>query len=207
MFFNCLCFMEQQLKSELTQQLILDKAFDLFYKNGYESTTVAQIMTATKLSKGAFYHHFTNKKEVVIDVISNNVKKRIYDNMILPLYAEGEVIGILKDVFSSRIKAFSEAEKQCGCPCNNLINEIGNAEPAFQFALRKIIDEWKAALVSLIERGKRNDSIKKSIDSNAVAVYLICTFEGARGIRKIYNNDEIFTDYLSAVNLFIDQLR
>jgi TetR/AcrR family transcriptional regulator, transcriptional repressor for nem operon len=69
--------MEQQLKSELTQQLILDKAFDLFYKNGYESTTVAQIMTATKLSKGAFYHHFTNKKEVVIDVISNNVKKRI----------------------------------------------------------------------------------------------------------------------------------
>ncbi len=198
--------MEQQLKSELTQQVILDKAFDIFYKNGFESTTVAMVMEATKLSKGAFYHHFTNKKELVLAVIAQKVKKRIYDSMILPLYADGNVPEILKNVFSNRIRSFSEAEKRSGCPANNLINEIGDTEPAYQIALRKIIDEWKAALVALLEKGKRSGSIKNNINSDAVAIYLIGAFEGVRGLRKLYHNDEIFEDYLSAVNTYITQL-
>lgn len=198
--------MEQQLKSELTQQLILDKAFDLFYKDGYEATTVGIIMDATKLSKGAFYHHYKNKKELVLAVIAQKVKKRIYDNMVLPLYADGDVLEILKDVFSSRIRAFSEEEKRSGCPANNLINEIGDTEPAFQIALRKIIDEWKAALVALIDKGKRTGRFNKEINNDAAAIYLIAAFEGIRGLRKLYNNDEIFENYLSAVNSYIDHL-
>ena len=198
--------MEQQLKSELTQQLILEKAFNIFYKNGYESTTVGMVMEASKLSKGAFYHHFTNKKELVLAVIAQQVKRRIYNSMILPLYTDGDVATILKNVFSNRIRSFSEEEKQFGCPANNLINEIGAAESAYQLALRAIIDEWRAALVALIDKGKRTGNIKKEIKSDAVAIYLIGAFEGVRGLRKLYKDDEIFEAYLNGIEIFINQL-
>ena len=48
--------MQQELKSELTKQLIIDQAFQLFYENGFKTTSVEKVMQATSLTKGAFYH-------------------------------------------------------------------------------------------------------------------------------------------------------
>ena len=43
---------------EQTVQLILDTASRLFFQKGYDRTTLQDIIDATKLSKGAIYHHF-----------------------------------------------------------------------------------------------------------------------------------------------------
>jgi AcrR family transcriptional regulator len=44
---------------------ILDTAYALFVRLGYEATTVNQIIDELGLSKGAFYHHFSSKEEVL----------------------------------------------------------------------------------------------------------------------------------------------
>lgn len=198
--------MEQKLKSEITQHMIIDKAFALFYQNGFKSTSIDKIMEATQLTKGAFYHHFKDKKEIGLAVIGRKVQKRIYDGMISPLYAKGNELKILKSIFTNRIRSFTTQEKQSGCPANNLINEIGDTEKAYQLALRQIIDEWKAALISLIDRGKKAGSINRKTNNASVAVYLISAFEGVRGIRKLYNDDQILEEYLTAVENYIEQL-
>jgi hypothetical protein len=68
------------------------------------------------------------------------------------------------------------------------------------------MDGWKDALIDVIEIGKKNKEIKESIDSNAAATYLICSFEGARGIRKIYDDDALFNNYLEAVKEYIKNI-
>ena len=68
------------------------------------------------------------------------------------------------------------------------------------------MDGWKEALIDVIEIGKKNKEIKESIDSNAAATYLICSFEGARGIRKIYDDDALFNNYLEAVKEYIKNI-
>ena len=90
---------------------------------------------------------------------------------------------------------------------NNFINEIGDYEVVYQTALKKIIENWKAELVTLIERGQRENSINKNISSHAVAVYLISAFEGIRGIRKLYQDDLILDEYLTGLSLYLQQLK
>ncbi|PWJ57499.1 AcrR family transcriptional regulator [Dyadobacter jejuensis] len=198
--------MDQQLKSELTRQLIIDKAFELFYENGFKATSIAGIMEATSLTKGAFYHHFKDKKEIGMEVITQRVQKRIYNWMVGPLSDPKEPKLLLKEIFKNRLASFSLYEKQKGCPANNLINEIGDMETVYQNALRRIIDEWKEALVKLLEKGKKNQCFLTEFDNVAVATYLISSFEGVRGLRKLYLDDAILNDYLVGTNLFIDQL-
>ncbi|MFV8375651.1 TetR/AcrR family transcriptional regulator [Flavobacterium sp. LB1P62] len=199
--------MKQEIKSELTRQLIIDKAFVLFYKNGFHPTSVDKVMIETKLTKGAFYHHFKNKKELGVAVISDRIQKRVFESMIIPLSEEKDPILILKEVFSTRIQSFTTAEKQSGCPVNNLINEISEREIAYQLALRKIIDDWKKALIDLLERGKKMDCIHKEVHSPSVAIFLISAFEGVRGIRKLYTDDSILDNYLISLENYINQLR
>ncbi len=44
-----------------TKSKIVKAAWKLFYTNGYDNTTVDDIITASKTSKGTFYHYFKGK--------------------------------------------------------------------------------------------------------------------------------------------------
>lgn len=48
-------------KRQSPKSRIVKSAWNLFYKNGYEETTVNDIIAASKTSKGTFYHYFKGK--------------------------------------------------------------------------------------------------------------------------------------------------
>lgn len=51
---------------EITENRILDAATKLFWEKGYEQTTIQDIVDALgDLSKGAIYHHFKSKDDIV----------------------------------------------------------------------------------------------------------------------------------------------
>lgn len=58
-----------QQRSEETRAHILEAALNLFSKEGYDATGVAQICQAAGVSKGAFYHHFPSKHDVFMALL------------------------------------------------------------------------------------------------------------------------------------------
>ena len=48
-------------RSSNTKSKIVKAAWDLFYKQGYENTTVDEIVEESGTSKGSFYHYFVSK--------------------------------------------------------------------------------------------------------------------------------------------------
>ena len=52
-------------KRQSTKSRIVKAAWNLFYKNGYDQTTVEDIITASKTSKGTFYHYFKGKEALL----------------------------------------------------------------------------------------------------------------------------------------------
>jgi AcrR family transcriptional regulator len=60
-----------QVRSEETRSHILEAATQLFSKNGYDATGVAEICHAAGVSKGAFYHHFPSKQAVFLELLNS----------------------------------------------------------------------------------------------------------------------------------------
>ena len=52
-------------KRQSTKSRIVKAAWNLFYKNGYDKTTVEDIIAASKTSKGTFYHYFKGKESLL----------------------------------------------------------------------------------------------------------------------------------------------
>ena len=48
-----------------TKSKIVDAAWKLFYEQGYESTTVEEIIALSGTSKGSFYHYFGSKDDLL----------------------------------------------------------------------------------------------------------------------------------------------
>lgn len=47
-----------------TKENILRECFKLFMAKGYEGTSIPDIERATKITRGAIFHHFTNKEDI-----------------------------------------------------------------------------------------------------------------------------------------------
>ena len=68
---------------------ILDTAEELFAYQGYENTSVQQILNRIGIAKGTFYYHFKSKEEVM-DRVERRIIKKLYN-----AYRNGD-FGILK---------------------------------------------------------------------------------------------------------------
>ena len=52
-------------KRQSTKSRIVKAAWNLFYKKGYDETTIEDIIAASKTSKGTFYHYFKGKEALL----------------------------------------------------------------------------------------------------------------------------------------------
>ena len=61
---------------EETVAKILDVSMRLFTEQGYEHTTIQDIVDALGMSKGAIYHHFKSKEDIL-----DRINDRYYENL------------------------------------------------------------------------------------------------------------------------------
>ncbi|MDR2350865.1 MAG: TetR/AcrR family transcriptional regulator [Deltaproteobacteria bacterium] len=54
---------------------ILDAAEQFFMKNGYEQTTINDILAKVEISKGAFYHYFKSKEDAMDAVVERIIRQ------------------------------------------------------------------------------------------------------------------------------------
>ena len=73
---------------------LLDIAQRLFLERGYERTTVNDVIDAAGVSKGAFYHHF-RAKEDLLEAIAERMARQSLEHSFLPgqsLWADTKLI-------------------------------------------------------------------------------------------------------------------
>lgn len=66
----------KKLPPEKRREQLLKAARELFHKKGYRETTTEEIARRARLTKGALYHHFKNKEEVLYELIVDISRRR-----------------------------------------------------------------------------------------------------------------------------------
>lgn len=67
----------RELKKQRTRIALIDAALELFLKQGYERTTIDEIVAAVEVSQRTFFRYFATKEDVVFGVMSE------YDRMMV----------------------------------------------------------------------------------------------------------------------------
>jgi AcrR family transcriptional regulator len=104
-----------------TKSRIVTAAWQLFYKYGYDNTTIDDIVEASNTSKGSFYHYFESKDALLgslsvlfdekyeeimedIDAVGGPLEKLVYMNRELFLMIENTVsVSLLCRLFSTQL--------------------------------------------------------------------------------------------------------
>lgn len=88
-------------KKNQKRKKILDKAWELFRKNGYEETKVEDITRELGVSKGSFYTYFKTKDEVLYEILERIKKEN--EERINKINVNQEPSKILEDYVISKM--------------------------------------------------------------------------------------------------------
>ncbi len=88
----------QQQRSDTTRQKLLAAFKSAFLVRGYTQTTTQQILVETGLSKGALYHHFRSKAEI-IEALYDHESRAAIDRVFNRLDANAAPLARLKHAY------------------------------------------------------------------------------------------------------------
>jgi transcriptional regulator, tetR family len=95
------CLERKKGKKNQKRKKILDKAWELFRKNGYEETKVEDITRELGVSKGSFYTYFKTKDEVLYEILERIKKEN--EERISKINVNQEPSKILEDYVISKM--------------------------------------------------------------------------------------------------------
>jgi TetR/AcrR family transcriptional repressor of nem operon len=160
-----------------TRERLVTTAMDLFWRKGYESTSVADVLQQAKVNSGSLYHYFPGKRELLLAVLD------AYHAGIEPMLLEPAWNGVEDPV--ERIFALlgryrqGLAMTQCtyACPIGSLALEIHEPDPPVRKALARNFDAWVRAVEGCLEEARSR--FPRGTDSRALAEFVLTTMEGA----------------------------
>ena len=86
-------------KGDLKKQEILRTAETLFCKNGYETTSIQDILDILHTSKGSFYHHYASK-ELLLEAICRQRAKNVAETVLTEIDENSTAIVNLNRIIS-----------------------------------------------------------------------------------------------------------
>jgi len=190
-----------------TRRRILDAAFAQMYRQGYQAMRVDAVLADTKLTKGAFYHHFPSKKvlgEAVIDeVLAGMIEQmwvRSLDDYVDPVEGIKAVLRMIPSMMGPQLT-------QLGCPLNNLAQEMSPIDEAFRSKLNRIFHVWIESISDALKRGQQNGSILPGIDTRGAAIFIVAAYEGAVSMTKSEQSNEMMNICARQIELYLEGLR
>lgn len=191
-------------KGQTTRQTIINKATLLFTRNGYNHTSLSQILEETGLAKGGFYFHFKSKEELGLAVIQS--LEEYWRHSVLPEMQQGkDAREKLEILLSSPGDCCSKAD--CIRPTLLLLTlatEMLEVNDTFSCRLRQIFRDWWSCLMEIIDAGKASGIFKPEIESQSVAAIILSNIMGANLLALLNGDPKIYYRQLGSlkVNLF-----
>lgn len=190
--------------AELTRQNILTVAADEIHQHGFKATSLSIILNRCEISKGALYHHFTSKLELGYAVFEEVYTPMFLDVWQSALSGDDPVEGLC-GFFTSMTEQMSCSEVVCGCPLNNLCEEMANADEGFRLRILSMQEQLNQLIVDSLER--IHDDLRAELTLSQVGYFIVATLNGATTLCKSSRNKELFQQVIAELCLYIRALK
>ncbi len=194
-------------KSEATRLNILQKAFELIYVKGYQTTSIDEIIATTQVTKGAFFYHFKNKDEMGLAIINELLKPVLNNSFIDPLTSEQDPLAAIYKMMYHLLIENKFLKPEYGCPAANFTQEMGSWNTDFNNVLNELSKQWQKTMITAIERGKKDGHVKESVNAKQVTTFVLSGYWGIRNLGKLGNSRSVYNTYLKELKHYLDMLK
>ena len=187
--------------------MILEKAFELIYIKGYQTTSIDEIIATTQVTKGAFYYHFKTKDEMGLAIINEILKPTLTSSFIEPLKKEPDPLVAIYNLMYNLLMQNEFLKVEYGCPAANFTHEMTPWNTDFTKVLDELTIQWTKVMSAAIQKGKDDGFVRKDVNAKQVTLFVMSGYWGIRNFGKLENNKSIYLPYLKELKNYLKSLQ
>lgn len=192
-------------KSERTRQRIIARASDLFNIQGFNGTSMSDIMEATGLKKGGIYNHFDSKEAIALAAFDHAIKRmaRLYSEEIAR--AGDDALAQLQGVLKMYVRLAEDSPIPGGCPIMNTAVENDDYDvPGLKERAQVAMRRWQRLIKRIIRDGKAHGQFRKDVDAELLSTVVIANVEGALLMSKLHDDISYMDQIIDFLNDYIE---
>jgi TetR/AcrR family transcriptional regulator, transcriptional repressor for nem operon len=161
----------------------LDQAIRVFCEQGYNATSIGDLIDAMGLASGSIYKAFRDKRAVFLAALDRHITLRKEQ---IAAVARTSKPGRerLRDVFAHFVDVSKGAEGRRGCLVVGSAVELAIVDREVAARVNASIGRNEAFLADLIRDGQVDGSISAGIDPEDTARVMVCLTQGLRVVGK-----------------------
>ena len=162
-----------------TKSILLNEGTRLFLERGYTATGIHDILAASSVPKGSFYHHFKNKQDFgvqVIDRYGDNTLAQLDQLLDEPTLSPVERV---RRFFTGAFDEFNRQGCRHGCLMGNLGQELAELDERFRERVATHLDRWAERIAACLQEAIEAGELPPYSDPQLLSKLLIDGFQGA----------------------------
>lgn len=163
--------------------IALNKAMHVFWKHGYEKTSVGDLLDALGINRGSLYDTFGDKHALFLACL-NRYTQSYMSHVIGALSQPTPVYSTLTQLFRNVKDRLHEDQTSWGCLMVNTANELGIHDAAVNELVTNNFLQLEQAFARFLEAGKARGEVRAETDTAACAKYLVSSFAGIATMAK-----------------------
>jgi TetR/AcrR family transcriptional repressor of nem operon len=173
-------------KGAATRDQILNVAARLIHVQGYQSTSLDDVLRESGVGKGNFYYYFKSKEDLGYAII-DRITQAFVERSLGPAFADAEADPVAQiHAFLDRVLDAQRLRKCVGgCVMGNLASELSDVHEGFRQRLAGIFDLWRVQLAEVVSRGQARGRLRADMDASRVAQFLVAGLEGSILLSKV----------------------
>jgi TetR/AcrR family transcriptional repressor of nem operon len=161
----------------------LDRAMELFWSQGYEATSIEDLVDATGVNRASLYGTYGDKHALFLKALERYTGAGLFASLDLE-DEDKPVREVLRGLFDRLIARCLDG-RGAGCLITNTICEFGARDEAVVETARRALARMENALDLLVRRGQARGEIAAEDSPRAIARYLLNAMQGLQVVAKV----------------------
>lgn len=160
------------------REAALDKAMTLFWKHGYEATSLSDLVEATGAKAPTLYAEFTNKEGLFRAVLDRYIAQFASRYEAQLLCEDKSVDQALLDYFTAIANCFSSKETPAGCFMINTSATLAESSSEIAHTIKSRHAMQEKTLLTFLQQRQARGEIPAKSDPAMLAQFLSCILQG-----------------------------
>ena len=168
---------------EFDRQEVLDKAMALFWRQGYESTSVQDLVDATGINRASMYNAFGDKHGLFVCAVDRYLETVTSKRVVL-LETSGSPKAAIEAYFQDLLKFSLGPGRRLGCLLTNSVVERAPRDSELDRKFATTLERMEKRFLGLLGRGQELGEISNRQDAAALAHCLLGSLTGLRVLAR-----------------------
>lgn len=189
---------------EFNREKVLEQAMLVFWENGYECTSMQDLVGAMGINRGSLYATFGGKRALHLEALEYFYKTQI-ETMLAPLRAAGSKRAAIREIFENEARCACENGDRRGCMMYNAAVELcpsdGEVLERVATGLRRV----ETCFYEALQTAKENGELNSASDPRALARYLTNSLNGLRVMCMVFEDHGTLDDIVNTSLSMLDR--